>query len=31
MKRKADELEIKNIEFIEMDILDLKNYIKNLK
>ena len=26
--RKADELDIKNIEFIEMDILDLKNYKK---
>ncbi len=30
-KRKADELGIKNIEFIEMDILDLKNYDKTFE
>ena len=30
-KRKADELDIKNIEFIEMDILDLKNYSKKFE
>ncbi|OUW96882.1 MAG: hypothetical protein CBD97_00460 [Pelagibacteraceae bacterium TMED237] len=30
-KRKADELEIKNIDFIQMDILDLKNYGKNFE
>ena len=30
-KRKADELNINNIEFIEMDILDLKNYRKNFE
>ena len=30
-KRKADELNINNIEFIEMDILDLKNYSKNFE
>ena len=30
-KRKADELNINNIEFIEMDILDLKNYSKKFE
>ncbi len=30
-KRKADEYSINNIEFIQMDILDLKNYRKNFE